>query len=71
MLDFLFFHPDEPRFYCLDQIGMNRGQNRECLTEALLRNKLFLGTFISFPAFWLDVFFLFCFFLFPMNQIQN
>ena len=34
MLDFLFLHPDTPRFYRLAQIGMNRGQNRECVTEA-------------------------------------
>ena len=27
MLDFLFFHPDAPRFYHLPQIGMNRGDS--------------------------------------------
>ena len=32
---FSFFHPDVPRFNHLAQIGMNRGQNRECVTEAL------------------------------------
>ena len=30
-----FFHPNAPRFYRLAQIGMNRGQNRECVTGAL------------------------------------
>ena len=34
MLDFLFFHPDDPdapRLYHLAQIGMNLGWNRDCL----------------------------------------
>ena len=34
ILDFLFFHPDAPRFYHLTLIGVNHGQNRECVTEA-------------------------------------
>ena len=35
LMDFHLFHPDSPRFYRLAKIGVNRGQNRECLTGAL------------------------------------
>ena len=35
MLDFLFFHPNAPKFYNLAQIGTNRGRNGHCVTGAL------------------------------------
>ena len=32
---FSFFHPDAPRIYRLAQISMNRGWDRDCVTETL------------------------------------